>query len=404
MARPVTVDPTLAAQLAASGKDSKASNPFSPIAEPVRSATDAFGITNPAPPDLSQGPDAQATRDFAAKLRGQYGNLQPGQARMVRPDTVTATSLDQTQANQARDAANRNLAGLEGVANGAPTAADALLQRGTDTAARQAMGTAAAYSRGNPAGALRAGLAAGNDAAARAASVAAEQKANEQAQARGQIGSFADAMRGADLNAAQYNANAANQTGQFNATTNLQGQKANQDALLQQQQINNQHQVALGNLASTSSIAPLNAAQANAALQQQNQANNQHGIGALITAAGALSDERAKKDIKPAPSFADALGKGVHGVTFAYKPGHDDGGKHVGVLAQEVEKTVPGAVTEGRDGFKRVDVGHMTMANTAATAELARRLRALEGKKDDDVKWGPYPYARESDGKRSATP
>jgi len=107
--------------------------------------------------------------------------------------------------------------------------------------------------------------------------------------------------------------------------------------------------------------------------------------GALVGAAGTLgatllSDKRAKKDIVKA-SLADALGKGVHGVTFEYRPesGEDDT-PHFGVLADQLERVVPGVVKRDSSGFKAVDTGHMTLANTAILAELAARLMDLEKK------------------------
>lgn len=347
----------------------------------VKPLTNKLGITNAAPADVSQGPDVQAQRDFAAQLRTQYAGHTPG---AVAP--VNATYIDPTQADQSRDVANKNLTQLQGVADGSvPTAADALLTKGTDAAAKNASGLAAAYSRGNPGLALRAGLAGGAAAYAGAASTAAAQKAQEQAQARGEIGSFADAMRTADLGAAKTNADIANNTEQFNTGANLQ-----------QQGLNNNYDIGKGNQVVAGNASPVASDYASQQALLENQKNNQAGTGSLITTLGALSDKRAKTDIKPA-SLADALAKDVHGVSFAYKGGMDDSGKHVGVLAQDVEKALPGAVKTGADGLKRVDVGHAALGTMGAVSDLARRLRALEGKAndDEDVKWGPSPYARE---------
>lgn len=331
----------------------------------VKEATDALGITKPAPPDLSQGPDAQAIRDYATQLRGEYTNLAPG-----THSTIAPSYLDQTASNEARGAATRNLSALEGVASGkTPTAADALLTRGTDQAAGAATGLAAAYSRGNPGAALRAGLAGADGAYAKAASQAAELKANEQAGARSQIGQFADAIRGQDLGAAQFNAGATNDAS-----------ARNQAAEIQQQQTNNSYKTALGNLAGQESNAPLAAAQANAALQQANNSANQQATGAAWSTIGtAVSDERAKTDVKPR-SLADALGREVRGVEYDYKPGMADGGHHVGIIAQDVERAIPGVVSKGPGGMKQVDASQLTMANTSALAELAKRIKAMEAR------------------------
>lgn len=73
------------------------------------------------------------------------------------------------------------------------------------------------------------------------------------------------------------------------------------------------------------------------------------GIGSLF---GALSDRRAKKNIKPAGRL---MGHKLH--EYRYKGEPDDAPKTIGVMAQEVQKTRPDAVTTGPDGLKRVNYG-----------------------------------------------
>lgn len=57
-----------------------------------------------------------------------------------------------------------------------------------------------------------------------------------------------------------------------------------------------------------------------------------------------------------------------------------DADTHMGVSAQDVEAVLPDAVMENGDGHKLVDTKEMTMANTAAIAELARKVKELEEK------------------------
>lgn len=59
--------------------------------------------------------------------------------------------------------------------------------------------------------------------------------------------------------------------------------------------------------------------------------------------------------------------------------GSIDGDIHVGIKAQDLEKTdlLRSAVSEGDDGYKEVDVKEMTLANTAAISELTRKLDKL---------------------------
>ena len=52
----------------------------------------------------------------------------------------------------------------------------------------------------------------------------------------------------------------------------------------------------------------------------------------------------------------------------------------MGVSAQDVEAVLPEAVIDNGSGHKLVDTKEMTMANTAAIAELARQLKELKEK------------------------
>lgn len=58
-------------------------------------------------------------------------------------------------------------------------------------------------------------------------------------------------------------------------------------------------------------------------------------------------------------------------------PGVDEDA-HMGVSAQDVESVLPEAVVDNGSGHKLVDTKEMTMANTAAIAELARQLKELK--------------------------
>lgn len=60
-------------------------------------------------------------------------------------------------------------------------------------------------------------------------------------------------------------------------------------------------------------------------------------------------------------------------------PGVDEDA-HMGVSAQDVESVLPEAVVDNGSGHKLVDTKEMTMANTAAIAELARKVKEIEEK------------------------
>jgi hypothetical protein len=75
------------------------------------------------------------------------------------------------------------------------------------------------------------------------------------------------------------------------------------------------------------------------------------GLGSSFIKA---SDERVKEDIKPAGKL---MGHNIY--SYDYKGKFDDGKRHVGVMAQEVERKRPDAVLKGRDGVKRVNYGKL---------------------------------------------
>ena len=81
--------------------------------------------------------------------------------------------------------------------------------------------------------------------------------------------------------------------------------------------------------------------------------------------------------------LADAIGKGVHGVTYTYKKSEgDDQDPHFGVLADHLSKVMPGVVKKDPgSGMLAVDTGHLSLGNTAVLAELARRIKDLESQR-----------------------
>lgn len=93
---------------------------------------------------------------------------------------------------------------------------------------------------------------------------------------------------------------------------------------------------------------------------QQNNANSQNLLGGLLGFGGqlaALSDKRAKKDVE---KVGQLKGHGLY--EYRYKGKHDDGKRHIGVMAQEVEKMRPDAVSRRPDGLRQVDYGKLFTA------------------------------------------
>jgi hypothetical protein len=154
-----------------------------------------------------------------------------------------------------------------------------------------------------------------------------------------------------------------------NATTSNTQQQYNKQ--LAQQDFENKYKKAGGTAGAYQNQAAL--------LTQQGQASQQM-VGGLIGAGAMLfSDERLKEDIKPfdASEFLDSL----TGYKYTYKKPSMGEGKQVGVMAQDLEKTVPQIVKDTPEG-KMVDYSPKSIGGPilAALGELNNRVKKIEGK------------------------
>jgi hypothetical protein len=70
-------------------------------------------------------------------------------------------------------------------------------------------------------------------------------------------------------------------------------------------------------------------------------------------------------------------------------PSIDTNEKHLGPMAQDIEKVNPAAVKETEDGTKVVDTGRLALMNAGAIGDIARRLMELEGKHIQSDSNGP---------------
>lgn len=98
------------------------------------------------------------------------------------------------------------------------------------------------------------------------------------------------------------------------------------------------------------------------------------GLGAL-----AMSDKRLKADIKDADSDSRKLLDGLKSYTYRYKDEKYGKGKQVGVMAQDMERVLPQAVVETREG-KALDAGKLAGGLAALVGSVHRRVSKLEGK------------------------
>lgn len=93
---------------------------------------------------------------------------------------------------------------------------------------------------------------------------------------------------------------------------------------------------------------------------QQKQAQTGSLIGGLLGFGGqlaSLSDKRAKKDVK---KVGELKGHGLY--EYSYRGKHNDGKRHIGVMAQDVEKKRPDAVSRRSDGLRQVNYGKLFLA------------------------------------------
>lgn len=94
------------------------------------------------------------------------------------------------------------------------------------------------------------------------------------------------------------------------------------------------------------------------------------------TSFNATSDFRLKKDIKPLELCLDKVCN-LQGVEFVRKGDEDK--KHIGFIAQEIEKIVPEVVTTANDenGYKSVAYGNITALLVEAVKELRQEVKDL---------------------------
>ncbi|MCR4330575.1 MAG: tail fiber domain-containing protein [Patescibacteria group bacterium] len=89
-----------------------------------------------------------------------------------------------------------------------------------------------------------------------------------------------------------------------------------------------------------------------------------------------ISDERLKENITALTGALPKLEQ-INGVYFN-KTGELNRGREVGVIAQDVEKVLPEAVSEGEDGYKRVDYTKLVPLLIEAVKEQQTQIETLK--------------------------
>jgi uncharacterized protein (UPF0218 family) len=93
------------------------------------------------------------------------------------------------------------------------------------------------------------------------------------------------------------------------------------------------------------------------------------------------SDRNAKADIEVIDNAIDRITQ-IEGVTFRFVD-DESGKRHAGVIAQDVEKVLPEAVSEGANGFKQVAYDNIIGLLIEAIKDQQKQideLKALVGK------------------------
>lgn len=176
------------------------------------------------------------------------------------------------------------------------------------------------------------------------------------------------------------------QTAQMAGVQKLQEQQQAQNQFanyLGQQQQARQSGLQLG-LGGGSQLSAESNAVRNRDLQEQQMQNQMIGsvLGAGASVAGMMSDERMKKDIQPSKNNSKKFLDALSSKEYKYKNDKNGSGKHVSVMAQDLEKAGPMGkqmVSETKQG-KMVDYGKGFGAILAAQVELNERMKEMEAR------------------------
>jgi hypothetical protein len=334
------------------------------LKNPFGGIENSLGFQNPN--ETQQGKDLQAqkgnavtwgsTADLANKTLGnnlgspqiaaptwQQGQLHTGTASLANgaqagpapqaglaqtsAASMGGVQLDQTQANQTRDAQNQLAGSLQNTANGqGPSVAQELLRQNTAANINQQNSAAQSMHGAARLAALRNASMTGAATQQTANSQAAALHGQEIASAQGNLGNVLGTSRGQDVTTAAQNAGLAQQTGQINSGYQQNANNLNAQMLAQNNQYNaglgqqtnlanaqllqnsgqynannlqnmtqfntNAANVTSNNFAANANAGNLALANANLQAQQQtNQLNTQRGIANINAAQGAAAGQ-----------------------------------------------------------------------------------------------------------------
>lgn len=349
---------------------------YSSTGGPVMSTDDVLGSMwgeymrqNMGP---NTGPVGTAERDAWIRREKEkfFANPQNQAYAQKKAQTVAAQQIAGNRQNELNNASNLSFdTGIasRGLLNDAamgkaPSAAEMMMQRRAGEVARNAMSMARSAREYNPAlqaQAINAGALSGVELG----SQAAEMRANEMANARGQLLSADQASLG--------------------ARQAQEGMRQNERQGLRQEYLG-RDQMALGRAGSVAQM-DLERQQYNAGQRAQATAAQMGAMGNTLQMGAGLammSDERAKKNVQSGAQDADAFMGMMKSKVYEYIDSRNGEGSRLGVMAQDVEKSPMGQkVVVESDKGKALDIPKATSALLASTARLHERLSKLEKNK-----------------------
>lgn len=179
------------------------------------------------------------------------------------------------------------------------------------------------------------------------------------------------AARTAGLNKGQAAQQAGQTAGQLFTQGQLQGQGLGMESYDQGANVQLGGAGALGNLGTN---------QMNASTAQTAQGNQASG-GLLGAIGGLFSDEKVKEDIKESPKVEE-IAKEVKPVGFKYKDGVGQGsGEHVGITAQDMEKTPLKENVINTPAGKIIHPGKQENSNLNMIVQLSKKVDEILKKK-----------------------
>lgn len=323
--------------------------------------------------------DALATPSVNASA--MYGTDQ--RAAMAKAGTKAAgKQFGQAQGAFNAGAAQQNTMAdyLRKMANGqgGPGPAQQAFQAQTAQAARGNVAIAQG-NRANPFAAMRAASMANDTAGVEAQRTGQAIALQEQQGAQAQLGQYLSDMRGQQMNMAgmqnqrQFQGlDSARAGAEFYANRETQRNIANQGA--QMSAIDRGLDLGAADLAAQEA--------AYGRYRKKNEDDTAAYVGGLQTIGSIISDERTKENVTDAGGDISKTMRALSAKAWNYKSEEHGTGRHIGVMAQDLEKTPGGAwlVTE-RNGVKTIDATKAVGALLASNAELTKRLDRMEKKR-----------------------